>query len=162
MPFKWNHIPFECGFKISVFIEDIISGQERFRNNGFDLLFMQQPCGVEEILPLWPGISGRGANDDANMCGMHPDLIDCSLASEDEILEFQKVSRRIATYTQLCEDGKIRPLLLSTLQRLDDASGVRLEVTDMIILLSKVDFHASKFGNPTDYTAYDPQSIREV
>jgi len=63
--------------------------------DAFDLFFIEQPCGVEEIFPFAGGIAGRRAYDDADGVGFLANAIDGGVALCDEVVEFEEITGRV-------------------------------------------------------------------
>jgi hypothetical protein len=141
-----NDFPFRGRLEISVFVEDIVIGQECLMDDGFYFPLVQDPGCIEEILPFGIWVTGRSANDRRHTVCVLPDPVHRGLTLTDEIIEFKEVPWRISANTKFREHGKICSGFFRTLQCGKDQIHISIEISNMIVLLRNKDFHGSKFG----------------
>ena len=142
-PFKFYHMKFMSGFEISIFVKDIIGGQQSFSYNLTNFTFLKQPSGIVKILAFGNGISLGSPYDHAYsfFSTIFCQFFDDPIRALNKIIKFQKITRRISRHGQLRKYQQIGLLFKRTINCFFHLFKIALEISDMKIQLGQCKLH---------------------
>ncbi len=144
LSFERDHLPFIPRFEIPVFVEYIIVWKTGLMRYAFYLFFIKQPGCVKKVLPLALRITRRASDDHTDGVRLFTYPVDRRISLCNEILEFQEVTGWVPTYGELGKYHQVGPGLFRLPDTFQYLTGIRFEITHVIVLLCQCDLHTAK------------------
>ena len=134
------------GFKVALFVKDVVTGEQRLSANGLDHTRFAPGGGVIKGATMQVGATVLHEADDGwHLADFLGDGVERVFGVAHEASFKKKITRRIATDRQLRKEHKLGTVGDECIVGIQDARGVAREITDRGIDLCDADFHKKVF-----------------